>query len=157
MCTAFGTTVESRHITSVPTAMPSNAAGAVRLVAFASRQHRRHHHRTGMHRPALEGVVEILAMGRGAVDERGTGRAQRAGMADRGARPVVVEAGERGLDVILIARGDTKPNHVHQQVLAFGADGERQLFGVERNDARGELFGDGNFGKITGHGFFHCA
>ncbi len=125
--------------------------GAVRLVALAGRQHRRHHHRAGMHRAALEGVVEILAMRRGAVDESGAGRAQRAAVADRRARPVVVEAGKRGFDVILVARGDAKTDHVDQQVLAFGADGGRQRLGIERDDARGELFGDGNFGKIAAH------
>ena len=48
----------------------------------------RHDHGAGMHRPAFEGVVEILAMRRGAVDEGGAGGTQRAGVADRRARPV---------------------------------------------------------------------
>ena len=51
--------------------MPSNAALAVRLVPLAGGEHRRHDHRAGMHRPAFEGVVEILAMRRRAVDEGG--------------------------------------------------------------------------------------
>ena len=46
---------------------------AVELVPLAGRQHRRHDHGAGMHRPALERVVEILAVDRGAVDERGAG------------------------------------------------------------------------------------
>ena len=70
---------------------------AVGIVPLAGRQHRRHDHRAGMHRPALEGVVEILAVRRGAVDEGGAGRAQGARVADRGAGAVVVPAGERGL------------------------------------------------------------
>ena len=41
----------------------------VRIVTLAGRQHRRHDHRAGMDRAALEGVVEILAMAGGAVDE----------------------------------------------------------------------------------------
>ena len=101
--------------------------GAVRPVPLAGRQHRRHHHRAGMHRAALEGVVEILAMRRGAVDEGGAGAAQRAGVADRRAGPVVVEAGERGLDVVLVARGDAEAGDVDQQVLAFRAHGGGQL------------------------------
>ena len=47
-------------------------------VSLADRQHRRHDHRAGVHRPALERVVEILAVRRGAVDERRARRAQRA-------------------------------------------------------------------------------
>ena len=43
----------------------------------------------------------------------------RARVADRGAGPVVVPAGERGLDVVLVARGDAEPDDVDQQVLAF--------------------------------------
>ena len=67
----------------------------VRIVPLAGRQHRRHDHRAGMHRAALEGVVEILAMRRGAVDEGGAGRGHGAGVADRGAGAVVLPAGER--------------------------------------------------------------
>ena len=95
LCTSFGATRPSRHIVSMPTAMPSSAGVAVELVALAGRQHRRHDHGAGMHRAALEGVVEILAVRRGAVDEGGARRAQRARVADRGAGPVVVPAGER--------------------------------------------------------------
>ena len=63
----------------------------VRSVPLAGREHRRHDHRAGMHRPALEGVVEILAMRRGAVDEGRAGGAQRARVADHRARAVVVD------------------------------------------------------------------
>ena len=79
----------------MPTAMPSQRRLAVEAVALAGGQHRRHDHRAGMHRAALEGVVEILAMRRRAVDEGGARRAQRARVADRGAGAVVVPAGER--------------------------------------------------------------
>ena len=114
LCTAFGTTVREPAHTLGADRDAEQRRGAVRSVALAGRQHRRHHHRAGMHRAALEGVVEILAMRGGAVDEGGAGRAQRAGMADRGARPVVVAAGERGLDVILVARGDAEAGDVDQ-------------------------------------------
>ena len=43
----------------------------------------------------------------------------RARVADRRAGPVVVPAGERGLDVVLVARGEAEPDHVDSQVLAF--------------------------------------
>ena len=90
LCTIFGATRPSRHITSMPTAMPASASAPSSRVALAGRQHRRHDHRAGMHRPALEGVVEILAVRRRAVDEGGAGRAERARVTDRGARAVVV-------------------------------------------------------------------
>ncbi len=97
MCTAFGMTVDSRHITSQPTAMPSSADCTVPVVPLAGRQHRRHDHRAGMNGAALERVVEILAVDRGAVDESRSGGAQRARMADRGARAVVIAGGQRAL------------------------------------------------------------
>ena len=49
------------------------------------------------------------------------------GMADRGAAAVVVPAGERGLDVVLVARGDAEADDVDQQILAFAAHGGGQL------------------------------
>ena len=51
---------------------PSSTARPT-AVAFGRGQHRRHDHRTGMDRAALEGVVEVLAVGGRAVDERGIG------------------------------------------------------------------------------------
>ena len=129
--------------------MPSSAAAPSRPVPLAGRQHRRHDHRAGMHRPALEGVVEILAMRRGAVDQSGAGRAQRARMADRRARPVVVAAGERAFDVVLVARGDAEADDVDQQILAFLAHRLRQRIGAQRDDALGQLLGDGTSGSLA--------
>ena len=43
------------------------------LVPLGRGQHGRHDHRAGVHRPAFERVVEILAMGGRAVDQRGVG------------------------------------------------------------------------------------
>ena len=63
-----------RHITSTPTAMPRSTSAPATLCRSRRRQHGRHDHRAGMHRPALERVVEILAMRGGAVDERGARR-----------------------------------------------------------------------------------
>ena len=60
---------------------------AVGTVPFAGRQHRRHDHRAGMDRTALKGVIEILAMRRGAVDEGSTGGVERARVADHRAGP----------------------------------------------------------------------
>ena len=108
---------------------------AVRPVALAGRQHRRHDHRAGMHRAAFEGVVEILAMRGRAIDEGGAGGRQRARMADRRARTVIVEAGERAFDVVLVARGDAEAGDIDQQILAFAAHGGGQLGRVEAGDA----------------------
>ena len=41
--------------------------GTIRIVPLAGGQHRRRNHSAGVHRPALESVVEILAMRRRAV------------------------------------------------------------------------------------------
>ena len=95
-----------------------------------------------MHRPALEGIVEILAMGGGAIDESGAGAAQRAGVADRGAGAVVVETGKRGLDVVLVARGQTEAGDVDQKIFAFRAHRGGQLGHIEGDDAHRQLFGD---------------
>ena len=100
-----------------------------------------------MNRAAFEGVVEILAVRGGAVDEGGAGRAQRARMTDRGARPVVVAAGERALDVILVARGDAKADDIDQQVFAFARTAAAAV-GAQRGDVRGKLLGDRDGGKL---------
>ena len=134
----IGATRLSRHITSTPTAMPSSAVAAVRMVPLARGEHRRHDDRAGMHRPALERVVEVLAMRRRAVDERRAGGAQGSGMADRRARAVVVPAGERGADVVLVARGEAKPHDVDSQILALLLQRRRQPRRIERGDALGE-------------------
>ena len=74
---------------------PDQRHAAVGIVPLAGREHRRHDHRAGMDRAAFERVVEILAMRRGAVDEGGAGRGQRARVPDRGAGAVIVAAAER--------------------------------------------------------------
>ena len=120
---------------STPTAMPFSAARAVAAVPLAGRQHRRHDHRAGMHRPALEGVVEILAVRRGAVDEGRARGAQRARVADRGAGAVVVPAASARLDVVLVARGDAEADHVDQRLLAL-ARARRPAGSARRRCAR---------------------
>ena len=74
--------------------------GARAAVALGGGEHRRQHHRAGMHRRALEAVVEVLAMRRGAVDEGSAGGIQAAAMAERGARALGVPGRERGADVV---------------------------------------------------------
>jgi hypothetical protein len=63
---------------------------------------------------ALERIVEILAMNRGAVDQsRGDGR-ERARMSDRGAWPIIVASREHALRVVFVARGDGEADDVDQ-------------------------------------------
>ncbi len=129
---------------------------AVGIVALAGGEHGRHDDGAGMHRSALERVVEILAMRRGAVDEGGAGRAHAPGMADRGAGPIVVPAGERAGDIVLVARGDAEADHVDQQIFAFLPHGGRQARRIERHDAVGQMLGDGELRELA-HGINYCA
>ena len=116
---------------------------------FAGGEHRRHQHRAGVHRAAFEGVVEVLAVRGGAVDEGGTGCAQSSRVADRGAWSVVVPAFQCGLDIIFVARGDAEADDVDQCCLALGANRVGQR--TDRGDAVGEMLGDGNVGKLGVH------
>ena len=74
------------------------AAAAVE--AFARREHGRHDDRSAVHRAALEGVVEILAVGRGAVDHRRVLGAKSACVPDGGARAAAVHARDKRPNVL---------------------------------------------------------
>jgi hypothetical protein len=124
---------------------------AVGIMFFARGQYCGHQHGAGMHRAALERVVEILAMRRGSVDEGSTRGGQRARVADRRAGAVIVTTCERAFDVVLIARGDTQPGHVDQQVLAFARRLGGQATGLQRGDLEAKRFGDGNFWQFGCH------
>src|ERR1043166_884399 len=113
----MGATVESRHMVSTPTAMPSSADGP-----------------SGVYRTALEGVVEILAVNRGAVDEGRARGGERAGVADRRAGAVVVPAGHGAAHIILVTRDHAEADHIDEQILALAPHGRGQR--VERADAR---------------------
>ena len=127
---------------------PDQRHAAVGIMPLAGGQNRRHDHRAGMHRAALKGIVEILAMRGGAVDESGARRVQRALVADRRARAVIVAACQRARDVILVARGDAEADHVDQQILAFARGRRRQCARLQRNDLFGKRFGDGDLGQF---------
>ena len=120
---------------------------AVAAVALAGREHRRHDDGAGMDRAALERIVEILAVDGGAVDERRGGGGQRARMADRGARPVIVAGGERAFHIIFVARGHGEPDHVDQQLFAFAPHRWRQLCRIERGNFLRQRFGNGDLGE----------
>ena len=80
-----------------------------RLLLLGGGEHGRHDDGAGVHRAALEGVVEVLAVGGGAVDEGGAGGAE----ALRGGRwrwpGRVRPGGERGLHVVGAAGDDARP------------------------------------------------
>ena len=104
-----------------------------------------------MDRAAFKGVIEILAVNRRAVNERGGGRGKCVGVADRRARPLVIAAGERDLDVILIARGDCETDDVDQKLHAFLPHGRGQARGIERADLLRQMLGNGGFGQRVGN------
>jgi len=105
-----------------------------------------------VHRPALEGVVEVLAMRSGAVDQRGVGRRERRRVADRRARPAGVEPRHHRLHVVGAARGDAQADDVDQQLLHALAHVGGQTVSGERRNGGGELFGNGGGGQGIRHG-----
>ena len=56
--------------------------------------------------------------------------------------PVLVPARERGLDVVLVARGETEPDDVDGQILALAAHGRGQSSRIERRDLARQNFGE---------------
>src|SRR5687768_2541170 len=85
---------------------------AVEAFALTGRQHRRHDDRSRMHGTALERVVVILAVGRGAVDERRAERVEPAGMTERRTRAVAIHGRQGCCDVLLATRSETQPGYV---------------------------------------------
>ena len=99
-----------------------------------------------MHRSAFEGVVEILAMRRGAVDKGRARGIERALMPDRRARAVIVASPECAPDVVLVARGNAEPDDIDQQVFAFARGGGRKRARLQCDDLFGQRFGNRNPG-----------
>ena len=112
------------------------------MMPLAGSEHRGNNDRSGMDRATLEGIVEILAMGSRAVDERRARRVEAARMPNCRARSIVVPAGQGGFDVVLAAGGDAEPGDVNHEFNAFRAHSSRQAGGVERVDTVGELLRD---------------
>src|SRR5262249_13224597 len=102
--------------------------------ALARGEDRGHHHRAGVHGPALEGVVEVLAVRGRAVDHRGVLRAEPGRVAERRARAAFVDARDQGANVIRAAGGDAKSRDVDQQVLTARAYGRGKAACGERGD-----------------------
>ena len=69
-----------------------------------------------MHRAAFERVVEILAMRSRTVDQRGAVRIVAMRLAERRAA-TLRRRGERGLHVVLVARGNDQAGDIEQKTL----------------------------------------
>src|SRR5262245_11924929 len=123
----------------------------VRLVALTHCQHRRHNHCTGVDGAALERIVKVLAMGRGAIDEGSAGSTEAARMADGRAWPLVVATGKSTLDVVLVARGHAKTHHVYQKLFALLPQGFWQAICVQSRHALGQVLGNGYLGQFAAH------
>ena len=95
-------------------------------------------------RAALERIVEVLSVRRGAVDEGSRRCPHLPGVSDRGRRARVrAPGGERRPDVIRPARHQAEADDVDQEPLAGLADRGGQAGCLQRRDALGESFGDG--------------
>ena len=99
-----------------PDHVAAQHVGALEPVLLGGGEHRRQDHGAGVHRGALEAVVEVLAMRRGAVDQRGAGGIQAAGVAERGAGARTLPGGERGADVVGVPGGDAQARDVEQRI-----------------------------------------
>jgi hypothetical protein len=95
---------------------------------------------------ALEGIVKVLAMGGGAIDEGSAGSTEATRMADGRAQTIVVATGKSTLDIVLVARGYTKTHHVDQKLFALLPQGFWQAIRVQSRHAPGQLLGNGYLG-----------
>jgi hypothetical protein len=64
---------------------------ATKLFALAGGEHGGDDHGAGMHRTALEGIVEVFTVGGRAIHEGGAVRIEAAGVAERGCTPRFVQ------------------------------------------------------------------
>src|SRR3546814_8909147 len=78
-------------------------------------QHGGDDHGADTDRRALQGVVEVLAVDRDAVDQRGTGGVEGAALAERGAGAVAVPAVDYLLNIGLVARGKAEAGGIDQR------------------------------------------
>jgi hypothetical protein len=124
---------------------------SVGIVALAGGQNRRHDHRAGVNRAALESIVEILAMRGGAIDKGRATRSQRALMADHCARAIIFPTRKRAGDIIFVAGGDTQADHIDQEIFAFalGQGGQRIWFHAD--DFVGQQFRDRRLWQLACH------
>ena len=108
-------------------------------LALARRNNRRNDHRAGVHGTAFERIVEILAMGGGAVDEGRAERVERPLMTERGAR-ALVERAERCHDVGLASCRDAQARDVEEQSSSRLDGGLGQVVVTHGSEPRGNCF-----------------
>src|SRR5262249_4155058 len=95
-----------------------------------------------MHRPAPQGIVEILPVRGPAIDEGGPGRRERAPVTERGAWPVVLPGVERCLRIGLVARRNDEPDDIQGKEVAGPQCGIRYLAGADPGDTLCQLLGN---------------
>jgi hypothetical protein len=115
---------------------------AIARIAIRPGEHGGQDDHAGMHGPAFERVVEILAVCRDPVQHRGIGRRETAGDADRRAGPAFINALAGGGEKVGAARGDADPRDVDQLGLRHRGGCRR---GPGGKAGIGERFGDGHF------------
>ncbi|HUJ96807.1 MAG TPA: hypothetical protein VLV85_01120 [Stellaceae bacterium] len=113
-------------------------------VLLGGGEHGRNHHRAGMHRAALEGVVVIFAMSGGAVAERGGGNVEPAGMTDRRAGSGFAARAERRSDIVGIARRNAEAGDIDEKSIADAGDARRKPLRPP-GERRGQLLRYGDF------------
>jgi len=116
---------------------------AIGALLLGDRQHRRHDHRARVHRPPFEGVIEILAVGGGAIDERGPDGVDGAGMPDRRCGTCREARSQDRADIVALPRGNAEPDHIEDERLRHRPHSRRQRPRIERRDALGQHLGDG--------------
>ena len=116
-----------------PDRQPLHDVAAGEAALLGQGEQRRHDHGAGMDGPALEGVVEILAMRGRAVDERGLVTGQRLRMADGRRTAAAFRARQRRRDVVGRTGGDAKARHIEEEPMADRLDVVGQGVGVERS------------------------
>ena len=85
-------------------------------LTLAGRHHGGQDHGPGMDRTTLEGIVEILPMGGGAVDQRGAETIEAAAMAERRAGTAAIDRRQGGRDIVFTTRGNAQSCHVEKQL-----------------------------------------
>ena len=88
---------------------------AAEAMTLAAGERRRNNDSAGVNWPALVSVVEILAVGGDAVDERGIVHAEARRMANRCTRSRTVDRVQHGLHVVLSTGGHAQARNIQQQ------------------------------------------
>ena len=143
LCTAFGTTMLKRQMTSTPTAMPAQRRRAVTAAACSAAASTA----GTITAPACTGPPSKVSSKSSPCAAVPLTKAAPAalsgcGVADRGAGAGVGQAASAALHVVGAARGDAQADDVDQQPLAGVAHGRRQARGIDTRDCVRQPLGD---------------